>query len=347
MRHGDLINLDQCCQILDISRATLTSYRKKYEVSSFKIKQTVFIPKLELLNKIYTIITPLPPKVALMMDGADDFEQIKIDATTYDLRRLDIVDGHGAISLLSHLLSEIRSGSYLHLIIGRDNSFLKAMNLFGELKRHHNSNIFWDEEIFNSIPIVPYSNLIKLPITRVGVVGGQNRFVDDLSIQLSRQGYSIDVCSYIGWAIGELADNSATHAKTHPCFIYFEQFGDDQKYLQLTIGDTGIGIPESLAQNSRYSDLSTEQALLNAFRPYVSGRCDEEKRGKGLADVLQIAMECGSRMRVESNGIGYSYTFDSGIDRFQKISPLYRGNGTIISLLFIDGLFGDLTRDDV
>src|SRR5690606_32717045 len=151
-----------------------------------------------------------------------------------------------------------------------------------------NSRIFWDEEAFNSIPSHTYSELIKLPITRLGVVGAQNKIVDDLILNLSRQGYSEDICAYIGWAMGELTDNATTHAKVHPCFVYFEQYGKDQRFLQFTIGDIGVGIPASLKTNPSYAQLTDNRALLMAFKPNVSGRSDEEKRGKGLTDVLKI-----------------------------------------------------------
>lgn len=147
--------------------------------------------------------------------------------------------------------------------------------------------------------------------------------------------------------MGEPADNSSTHAKSHPSFAYFEQFGDDGKYLQLTIGDTGIGIPESLRSNKKYKDLENDRALLTAFKPYVSGRSDEEKRGNGLTDVLQIAMECGPNLRVESNGKAFIYAFNEGVDNFRSCTPLYGGDGTIISILFIDGQFGSKEREDV
>lgn len=348
MYFGDLIDIDESCRLLGISRATLTIYRKKYSPSSFRIKRSVYLSKTDLLYKIFAVINPLSTMVSLTINQSASFDEFRIDATTYDLRRVNIPDGHGAISLLAHLLDELRSGKYLHLLIDEKNTFLKAMNFFGELKRYRADNkIFWDDDIYESIKDIDYNSLIRLPIKRIGYVGAQSSFVDDLILQLARQGYSHDICSYIGWALGELADNSATHAKSHPCFVYFEQFGESKSYLQLTIGDIGVGIPSSLKNNPKYQSLEDKSALLHAFKPYVSGRLDEEKRGKGLTDVLQIVMGCSSRMRVESNGIGYSFNFDSGVDNFEPVSPLYHGSGTIISLLLIDGVFGQVSREDV
>ncbi len=343
---GDSIGTEEVCLLLGISRPTLRSYRNKFGVSSEKIKKEVIFSKNEILNKLYVQLNPLGEKIDFNMHTKSNISSLKIDDTSYDLRRLDLPDGHGAISLLCHLISEIKEGKYLHLLIDQSNTFLKAMNFFVELKRYFNSNVFWCEDVFDSIESVDYS-FIKLPIRRLGVVGAHATVADDLVLSLSKQGYSIDICSYIGWAMGELADNAATHAKVHPSFVYFEQFGEDRRYLQFTIGDTGIGIPESLRSNESYTHLNDAQALLTAFKPHVSGRDDSEKRGKGLTDVLKIAMECGSSLRVESNRIGYSYLFNAGLDDFDCIVPLYQASGTIISIMFIDGSFGSLEWDDV
>lgn len=87
--------------------------------------------------------------------------------------------------------------------------------------------------------------------------------------------------------------------------------------------------------------------MLTSFKPNVSGRDDAEKRGKGLTDVLKIAMECGSNLRVESNGLGFFLKFFSGKDNFETHTPLYQNEGTMISILFIDGNFASLERSDV
>jgi anti-sigma regulatory factor (Ser/Thr protein kinase) len=220
------------------------------------------------------------------------------------------------------------------------------MGFFNALKMYLNKKIFWDENLYDAITVKNF-DVIKLPISRLGVVGAHTKLADNLTLSLRSQGHSLDICSYIGWALGELADNSATHAKTHPSFAYFEQSGEDERFLQLTIGDSGVGIPESLKSNIKYKNLKNNEALLTSFRPYVSGRADEEERGKGLTDVLQIAMECNSNLRVESNGIGYFFAFNEGVDNFRSCIPTYKNNGTIISILFIDGQFNSLDRSDV
>lgn len=345
---GDLLDIEQCCTLLGVSKATLAVYRKKYGLAHFKVKRSVYLSKTEVLYKLYATVYPLPATISLTLSHPVPFDRLKLDETTYDLRKLRAPDGYGALSLLAHLLSELHAGKFIHLLLDQNGDFLKAMNFFGELKRYRLENkLFWDDATFDSIQPLDETSVIKFPIKRIGFVGAQMSFAEDLILQLERQGYSRDICSYIGWALGELADNSATHAKSHPCFVYIEQYGDQKSYLQLTIGDIGVGIPYSLKNNPKYQQLEDRCALLLAFRPYVSGRQDEEKRGKGLTDVLQIAMECSSRLRVESNGIGYSYNFDSGLDDFEQVTPLYLGSGTIISLQLIDGSFRHAGREDV
>ena len=344
---GDLITVSEACDLLNISRTTLSIYRKKYSVSNIKIKREVKFSKTEILYKLYSKLNLPGQKVNLSLHTNTEFEAFRIDDTSYDLRKIEAPDGHGAISLLCHLVSEINKGKNIHLLINESNSFLKSMNFFGELKRHLNSNVFWNEDVFNNMANINHESIIKLPIRRLGVVGAQTSIVDDLTVGLKKQGYSNDICSYIGWAMGELADTSETHSKIHPSFVYFEQFGEDKRFLQFTIGDAGVGIPESLRKNEHYKSLNNKEAVLTSFKPYVSGRPDEEERGKGLTDVLMIAMECGSRLLVESNGVGFSFSFDSGLDNFEVVSPLYKDDGTVISILFIDGNFDSLERDDV
>jgi len=102
-----------------------------------------------------------------------------------------------------------------------------------------------------------------------------------------------------------------------------------------------------LKENKKYDHLSDEELLLLAFKPYVSGRSDEEARGKGLTDMLKIAMECSSVLLVESNGVGYTFQFNAGKDNFKKNKLLSKSTGTIISLLFIDRIFSSYKRQDV
>lgn len=345
---GDLISTENACDLLSISRPTLTKYRKAIGLAQFKIKKQIKYSKIELLQKLYTSLNPLTEKVDFGIHTTSGFDSLKIESDSYDLRKIGSIDGHGAISLICYLMSEVkRENKYIHLVIDESLHFLKSMNFFGALKQHLNSRIFWDEKTFELIQDLKYANIIKLPITRLGVVGSHSRITDDLTLNLYKQGYSQDICSYIGWAVGELADNASTHAQIHPSFVYFEQYGEDNRFLQFTIGDIGVGIPSSLKRNSKYITLTGDVALLTAFKPNVSGRPDTEQRGKGLTDVLKIAMECSSHLRVESNNIGFFLRFDSGLDDFFRHSPLYQNEGTIISMMFIDGNFASLERTDV
>jgi hypothetical protein len=345
---GDLIGAEEACSLLRLSRPTFKKYRDQLGITGYRIRSRISFSKTEILQKIYTQLSPLEQKLHFAVFSHNHFEALRVSESIYDLRKIDLIDGHGAISLVCHLMSEIKKeGKYVHLICDDSNIFLKAMNFFGVLKQHFNSRIFWDESIIDSIPGRNFSPMLKLPITRLGVVGSHNTLTDDLISSLSHQGYSRDICSYIGWAIGELTDNATTHAKAHPCFVYLEQYGDDRRFLQFTIGDIGIGIPTSLKKNSRYTHLNDAVALLTSFKPNVSGRDDAEQRGKGLTDVLKIAMEFGSTLRVESNNIGFYLAFNAGNDNFSSHSPLFKSEGTIVSLLFIDGNFASLGRENV
>lgn len=345
---GDLISIKDALSILDISRPTFDKVRKEFQLKEFRIGKFTKFSKLEILQKVVTARVPLGEKFSFCFGYEFSFQALKIDSTTYDLRRIELIDGHGAISLISQIVSKAKlDNSYVHIIFDESITWLRYFNFFGALKTYYNSKIFWDDEYLKQIPHLDFSHWIKLPITKLGFVGAQTKITDDLTIQLAKQGYSDDVCSYIGWAMGELCDNASTHAGTHPCFVQFTQLGKDNNYLLFTIGDVGIGIPNSLRKNSRYVSLSDEAAILSSFKPYVSGRADAEKRGKGLTDVLKIAMECSSCLQVESNGHSYAFRFNAGKDSFIPQEAAIGSDGTLISILFIDGNFASFERDHV
>lgn len=348
MFKGDLINTITAMQILGVSRPTFDRYRSEFSLSKFRIGRTLFFSKLEVLERVYTKTFPIVEKIEFCFGRKLDFNLLKIDDTSYDLRKISLMDGHGAIAFICHLESRIRiENCYLHLVFDENNALLKSFNFFGAIRSYLNSKIFWNDLRLVQLTEPNFSQWMKLPITKLGFVGAQEKITNDLTAQLARQGYSEDVCGYIGWAMGELSDNASTHAGVHPCFVQMTQLGDDRKFLLFTIGDTGKGIPTSLKENSKYANFSDEELLLMAFKPYVSGRSDDEARGKGLTDVLKIAMECSSVLWVESNGIGYTFRFNAGIDNFEKNEPLVKSTGTIISLLFIDGNFSSYKRQDV
>lgn len=345
---GDLIGIKEASGLVGVSRPTFDKLRIEVNLREFKVGRFKKFSKLELLQKYFVDKVPMGSKFQFCFGYDIDFDVLKIDNFSYDLRRIELIDGHCAIAFICHLVSRIKqNGCYIHLIFDNSATWLKYFNFFGSLKQFLNSKIFWDEILLNEVPEVNLSAWIKLPITKLGFVGAQTRITDDLTVQLKLQGYSDDVCAYIGWAMGELCDNSATHAGVHPCFVQFTQLGDDRKYLLFTIGDVGVGIPNSLRRNKRYVDLIDHAAVLTAFKPNVSGRDDEEKRGKGLTDVLKIAMECSSCLQVESNGVAYAFRFNAGKDSFLEYKASVNSEGTLISILFIDGNFASYDRSDV
>lgn len=230
---GDLIDTAEVCDLLKVSKPTFKKYRSTYSIQEFKIRKKIQFSKTEILQKLFVTLIPLGEKFSFSMHSHNSFEVLKIDDSTYDLRRVNSIDGHGAISLVCHLMSEIKKeNKFIHIVIDEKSDFLRGMVFFEVLKQYLNSKIFWDESYFSLILDCEYKTLIKLPITKLGVVGSHSKITDDFTIHLFSQGYSQDICSYKGWAIGELTDNSATHAQVYPCFVYCEQFAEDRRYLQ-------------------------------------------------------------------------------------------------------------------
>ena len=126
MYSGDTITLKEACDLLNISLPTFRKYRKEYSISQIKIQRDVKLSKIEILNKLFVLLNPTEAKVDLSIHSKSTLEDLKIDDTTYDLRKIESIDGHGAISLLCHFVSEMNFGKSIHLLIDETNSFLKA-----------------------------------------------------------------------------------------------------------------------------------------------------------------------------------------------------------------------------
>jgi hypothetical protein len=128
------------------------------------------------------------------------------------------------------------------------------------------------------------------------------------------------------------------------CFVSAQRFLYQEKNCIIVgIADPGDGIPKTLKSSAKYAHLSDAAALLEAFRPFVTSW--ESKRGKGLADVLAIAMGNNSYLRVDSNGIGLLMDFhDRSSPEISFTPPLTEVNGTRFGLILIDNHFERCSR---
>jgi excisionase family DNA binding protein len=349
MKDSDnLFTINECCELLEISRPTFDRLRKTHSLTEYKVGKRVRFNKEELLQLLGQKKENTLGDIEALVVNSFQLDQAWPSSSSLNIDALKIIDCFGAAALLCQCLE--RSKNY-HIAIDSSPlalqaSYLKAINFFPHFTRHAVKSPTISSSIMGSLSR-SFPEII-LPISQAGSKGVERRYTEDLRPILREQGFSDDIGHYIAWSLGELADNAHTHAQTKgQCFISVERVQGHHNFLIVTIVDNGIGIPASLKSNKKYAHLSDEEALLWAFRPYVSSWDDEHKRGKGLTDILKIAFECSSFFRVESGNAALLMKFKDGISLIERIPPSSSATGTRISLILVDNQFKEANRQDI
>jgi len=187
---------------------------------------------------------------------------------------------------------------------------------------------------------------IITPLHLIGYRGGEKSLLDEIYARLKNQGFSEDLCASLGWTLGELADNATTHAGG-PCYFILSSLVGPCKFLTLTIGDTGVGIPVTLKSNELYGELTDFEAFISAFKSDVSSWAEYHKRGKGLNDLLAIAKGNGAWIRAETNGMGVFFDFRAGSGNITARKAGASNSGTRYSMVLIDSQFVHVTKKEM
>ncbi len=335
------IGIADTCQLLDVSRPTLDSYRKKYGIAEYRKKGRVFFKTTEVLDKLY-----LPQELVvadLDFTANDDFcvEDAEVAPGVFDIRRILTIDAYGAICLLCCLMGRVHSGDHVFLMIGRNTASLalRGMRFFAEANRFHSGQVHFDDSLLEDVS--PRQTGIIQPLHLIGYKGGEKSILSEIYEDLRKQGFSEELCSALGWALGELADNTLTHAGGVPCYFLISSMvgRGPNKFLMLTLGDVGEGIPATVKTNTRYARLGDHQAFVSAFKSEVSSWGDEHKRGKGLNDLLGIAKGNQSWVRAESNGEGILFDFQGEASTITHRAAGTAQTGTRFSMVLTDSVF--------
>lgn len=347
------ISIDEACEMLGISRPTFDKIRKK------KILREVFLGKRprffrdEILrfveDKNQTIADQkLLPFTVFSRTNVKDLETVP---NTFDLTRIEKIDPYGVLILFTAFVNLANSGKLVNLSVADDFicNHLRSLGFFIELEKIHPTKIFWNKEVMTS----NYEDFsYPIPLTGIHMRKQEAPVVEKLQSLLRKQGLSEDIGGYIGWIIGELVDNSMTHlvynGTQSDCYILSQRFQfKDSKSECVIIGvaDLGPGIHNTLRKNPKYAELSDQQAFLTAFKPLVSSWADKYGRGKGLTDVLSIAMGNQSILLAESVDMRL-YT-----DFRKQFHSLTRDNnevpGTRFALVLIDQDFELKSKKEV
>ena len=286
------------------------------------------------------------PTIDLTVLNNTKVEDLEVAPGIFDLRLIRSIDPFGSICLMCCLKERIADKKHIYLLTGMSSAsfYLQGINFFQELQRvnaeylHYNSQTLRDVTLSNSE--------IILPLHLIGYRGGEKSILDDIYTSLRTQGYSEDMCSSLGWTLGELADNATTHANG-PCYFMLSSFVGPKKFLTLTIGDIGLGIPFTLKTNKLYKNLDDYRAFISAFKSDVSSWEDIHNRGKGLNDLLAIAKGNGAWVRAESNEMGVFFDFSKEHDSIDIKPAITKAKGTRYSMVLIDSKFDYITKSEM
>lgn len=343
------ITIAEACKFLGISRPTFNKVRDQFKLSFVRIGREHRFRKDEIISKIIQHLPATGGNIDLCISSKDvAVSALKLDENTYDLRRLNLIDGFGMFALMENIHGQLAQGRDINLIIDDEYAckYLCESRFFLELESQFPKTLFLSTSPKNLL--IKFSGDSFLPLTRVGFKNAEQTTLDQVVVPiLKQQGFSETISGYIFWAIGELMDNAHTHAKANGhCYMSIHRFGNERKYLQIDIADLGIGIPKSLKSSKNHANLTDRQALARAFKSRISSWPEEHNRGKGLSDVLGVAIGNQSLLRVESGGEGFRMTF-SGMGKHAEIqTPMTAEPGTRIALVLIDQEFRHVPREE-
>jgi hypothetical protein len=338
--------IKEVCRLLNISRPTLDSYRKKYGIENIVRKGQVLFKRTDVLEKLLFPMTDIQPEVDLTVLTDTAVEELEVVSGVFDLRQIRAIDAFGAICLMCCLKSRIAKQEHVYLLTGMSSAsfYLQGINFFQEIQRVNAEYLHYNAETLRDVAL--NNPEVIIPLHLIGYKGGEKSILDDIYASLRGQGYSEEMCASLGWTLGELADNATTHADG-PCYFMLSSLVGPRKFLTLTIGDIGLGIPATLKTNEHYKYLDDYKAFISAFKSNVSSWEDVHDRGKGLNDLLAIAKGNSSWVRAESNGMGVFFDFSKNTDVINFKSAGTESMGTRYSMVLIDSEFNYISKSEM
>ena len=343
---GEYLTINEVCQLLDISRPTLDSYRRKSGIEETKIKGRILFRKLDVVEQFCFPERSVKPESELLLLTDSAVEDLEVAPGIFDFRRIKRIDTFGAICLLCCLRGRTRSKTHIYLLVGLNSAsfYLKSIHFFQELMRVDGEYVHYDPDVLRDVEAG--DSRIIVPLHLVGYKGGEKGILPDIYASLRNQGFSEDLCSSLGWTLGELADNATTHANG-PCYFMLSSLVAPYKFLTLTIGDIGVGIPVTIKKKKEYEKVDDFKAFINAFKSNVSSWEDYHQRGKGLNDLLGVAKGNGAWVRAESNGMGVLFDFGNDDDDICAKNAGTKGAGTRYIMVLKDTQFTHVTKKEI
>jgi excisionase family DNA binding protein len=358
----ELLTISQAAALLKVSRPTFNKIRKDSNLTEIRVGKRSRFRKDDLLKILHGDCDlsgepspPTPsatlPKLRFEVFSQKPISTLEIKPNVFDLRNIELLDPYGVLSLLTTIIGKGRDGTKVKLLVDDAIAckYLHSINFFDEVMRFC-SNLEWDRSALATINYINPETL--LPIIPIRMKGNDRSVAEHLNLLLRQQGFSPQVGQYISWIMGELADNSLTHSSQLPmdriCYVLATRFTfGSSNCVIVGIADLGIGIQNSLRAIPKYKRLSSEHLVLEAFRPNVSSWAEEYGRGKGLTDVIKIAMGNGSYFIVASCDVAYLMDFrENSNPPIEKRTPLTNAPGTRYGLVLIDNDFRQISRSE-
>lgn len=356
----ELLTISAAAKFLSISRPTFNKIRSEKKIPEIRVGKRLKFRKKDLigfLNSSQEQVV-IPPQAYFKDVSLDIFSKkgvniLEVRKNIFDLRNIKQLDPYGLMSLLTTIIAKSRNGEKIQLIVEDNYScrYLQYVNFFSEIERECGGNVIWDRSLLQRLQFIDTDLL--LPIISIRNPGGERKVAEELIKLLKKQGFSEEIGGYIGWILGELADNTFQHSHAIPseriCFILARRFLlGNSNCIIVGIADLGLGIHSTLKSNTKYASLKDARALIEAFKPHVSSWDDSYGRGKGLTDVVKIAMGNNSYFRVSSGGNGFFMDFrNKNAPKIERMKPLTEISGTRYGLVLIDTNFFDLSRKKI
>lgn len=342
-----LVTIAEAVRLLGVSRPTFNNIRRQESLREYPFGKRVRFLKSDIC-KLISAPASVDKDIRLDVLSNQLISDIEVRPGVFDFRRIEFIGTYGILSLLSAILVLAKEGKTVHLIVDDNDvcKYLQSLGFFYEIESACKELVSWERSFLRGTTFDDQSTL--LPMRIIKYKGEERRFLERLIPLLIQQGFSPDVGAYITWIMGELADNSLTHSR-ESCYLLAKryQYGGS-KCIIIGITDIGIGIHNSLKENKQYENLNDPNALLTAFKPMVSSWDDSYNRGKGLTDVLKIAMGNNSFLRVDSGENGFFMDFTKKDNfRIDQKTPITNVHGTRFGLVLIDQYFESFEREEI
>jgi len=189
---------------------------------------------------------------------------------------------------------------YAVFIEGRDNSESINLEKNGYLSYlHFPEGIIPDEVDDWKLELNKYSSKSYLPLIRFSTsrldkdTEDRNNLISHVNSMIkARTGIPTNLFSAISYLISEFTDNIVDHAKRDRGWISF-QYYDKPKFIDLCIGDSGIGLLGSYQEYAGEKDFSNITNHLEALENVIKGNSTkkEDERGFGVHTSREILID--------------------------------------------------------